>query len=129
MHLALKLFIEVDENFAVGPGRIELLRSVRELGSLLQASKKMGMSYRWAWGRLKKTEEILGIPLLTKCAKGALGRPNNLTPEAEELLEWYSQAEDSLKNVLGRIEADMPESLAGRILPLENETMGTTDPE
>ena len=48
----------------LGQGRVELLRRMAELGSLKKAAESMGMSYRLAWGRLKKMEEALGRPLV-----------------------------------------------------------------
>ena len=43
----------------VGQGRIELLRRMAELGSLKKAAESMDMSYRLAWGRLKKMQKSM----------------------------------------------------------------------
>lgn len=111
MHLVSKLFLAHHGDFILGPGRIRLLREVHELGSLLKASEKMGMSYRWAWGRIKKTEALLGVPLLVKCPRGSQGRPNSLTPEAKELLQWYALVEKDLNAFLRQMEETIPEFL------------------
>ena len=67
----------------LGQGRVELLRRMAELGSLKKAAESMGMSYRLAWGRLKKMEEALGRPLVESGDNRRGGY--SLTPAGEEL--------------------------------------------
>lgn len=43
-----------------------LLRLIDKHGSLKKAAEEMGMSYRAAWGKIKKSEEVLGAPLLVR---------------------------------------------------------------
>lgn len=64
----VKLHIWLEENSGVyfGQGRYELLLLIDELGSLKLAAEKMGISYRGAWGKIKKTEGILGRELIHK---------------------------------------------------------------
>ncbi len=66
----VKVHIWLEENGGVyfGQGRYELLYHIDELGSLKLAAKKMGISYRGAWGKIKKTEEVIGQKLITKDA-------------------------------------------------------------
>ena len=45
----LKIKIEVNDNFNIGPGKIALMESIISCGSISSAAKKMGMSYRKAW--------------------------------------------------------------------------------
>ncbi len=71
----------------MGEGRMKMLKSVKETGSLTTTAKELGMSYRALWGKLKATESALGVPLLDSTkAKGSL-----LTPIAEELLSRYEE--------------------------------------
>ena len=64
----VKLHLWLEENSGVyfGKGRYEILALIDELGSLKLAAEKLGMSYRGAWGKIKKTEEIIGRKLITK---------------------------------------------------------------
>ena len=66
----VKLHIWLEENSGVyfGKGRYEILALIDELGSLKLAAEKLGMSYRGAWGKIKKTEEVIGQKLITKDA-------------------------------------------------------------
>ena len=43
-----------------------MLKKIDELGSLKLASEKLGLSYRGAWGKIKRTEEIIGEKLIYK---------------------------------------------------------------
>ena len=112
MRLAVKVFLSHGGDFVMGPGRLELLRTVKELGSLRKASQKLGMSYRWAWGRLNKAEEQLGFPLLVRTEEPVGGRPMVLTPEAEELILWFAEVDKTLSKALRNVDKTMPAFLA-----------------
>ena len=107
MHLFLKLFVQHKEKYIFGPGRVELLQAVDELGSLRKAAQQVGMSYRWAWGRIKDVEEALNVPLL-------MDDPNNkrrtkvLTPQAKELLQWFLATEHTLQQTMLEAEKSRP---------------------
>ena len=60
------VWFEKDSGVYFGHGRYELLLLINELGSLKLAAEKMGISYRGAWGKIKKTEEVIGQPLIYK---------------------------------------------------------------
>ena len=60
------VWFEKDKGVYFGHGRYELLMLIDELGSLKLASERMGISYRGAWGKIKKTEEVIGKPLIYK---------------------------------------------------------------
>ncbi|HOP64955.1 MAG TPA: LysR family transcriptional regulator [Spirochaetota bacterium] len=62
----IHLWFEKEHGVYFGRGRYELLRLIDELGSLKLAAERIGMSYRGAWGKLKKTEAILGHELIHK---------------------------------------------------------------
>jgi molybdate transport system regulatory protein len=50
----LKIKIEISKNFNIGPGKIKLLESIITNGSISEAAKEMGMSYRKAWKLVKE---------------------------------------------------------------------------
>lgn len=60
------VWFEKDQGVYFGHGRYELLLLISELGSLKLAAEQMGISYRGAWGKIKKTEEVIGKPLIYK---------------------------------------------------------------
>ncbi len=76
MHL--HLWLETDKGLLFGPGRAELLECIERLGSLRKAADDLGMSYRAAWGKIKRTEEALGYKLIDKA--GSYKEGYRLTP-------------------------------------------------
>jgi N-terminal domain of molybdenum-binding protein len=93
MKISAKIFLEDNHSYVLGPGRLALLKATGELGSLHKAAQAMGMSYRWAWGRIRDSEKALGVPLLTQEGDGGRGKPKVLSAEALELLDWYAELE------------------------------------
>lgn len=108
MRLTTKLFLEHNDEFVMGAGRIALLKSIKELGSLRKAAEKAGMSYRWAWGRMNKAEEALGVKLLVRSNEAVGGRPMILTGEALELIEWYAKVQEGIQKTLNCMDESMP---------------------
>lgn len=85
----IKLWLDRDGNVLLGAGQAELLHRVGELGSLKKAAESMNMSYRAAWGRMKRIEASLGIALLV--ATGARRDGYQLTPEGTALVQAFRQ--------------------------------------
>jgi molybdate transport system regulatory protein len=106
----VKLHIWLEENSGVyfGQGRYELLHLIDELGSLKLAAEKMGISYRGAWGKIKKTEEILGRELIHK--------ENNkegykLTEFGKEFMKEFKKFHDDTLKYASKNAAEMLERL------------------
>lgn len=106
----VKFFLMKENDYILGPGRIALLRLVCEQGSLRKAAQEMGMSYRWAWGRIKDAEKALGFPLL-RHGEPTGGNAKTLSREALEIIEWYSRTEAEIARLLQQAEAEQPEFL------------------
>ena len=64
----------------------ELLRAIKLEDSISKAAKKIGISYRKAWGDLKSAEELLGYPIVTKKRGGLDGGCTTLTGKALKLI-------------------------------------------
>ncbi|MCF8298029.1 MAG: LysR family transcriptional regulator [Saprospiraceae bacterium] len=73
----------------LGDGKYRLLRTIEEKGSLKAAADSLGMSYRKAWGDIKKAENLLGYDLTDKHRGGKDGGKSTLTDKAKNLLEAY----------------------------------------
>ena len=43
------LRVTLSDTFYMGPGRADLLEGIAETGSIAEAAKRMGMSYKRAW--------------------------------------------------------------------------------
>ena len=83
---ASKIWLETNEGYVFGPGVYNLLKAIKEKGTLKEASQSLGMSYRYAWGLIKKAEEKLEAPLI-EATKG--GRRGGGSSKITELGEHY----------------------------------------
>ena len=105
MEIKYKLWLETDGRVIFGPGRFELLEAVEECQSLSAAAKKLKMSYRAAWGRLRASEDRLGMPLveLTDNRQGM-----RLTEEARKLKNTFVEFEKKIDGLLEEYQARLP---------------------
>ena len=87
--LRLRVWIEKKNQIYIGIGSTRLLQHIEQLGSLRKAAEALGMSYRRAWGKLKRTEERVGYPLVEK-VKGQ-GQRFTLTPEGAHYMTLFLQ--------------------------------------
>ncbi len=74
-----------------GLGRLRMLESIEENGSIHAAAKELGMSYRAIWGRIKASEERLGEPLLLRNIGGRSGGGSELTDFARQLMQRFKK--------------------------------------
>ncbi|MBU1042206.1 MAG: LysR family transcriptional regulator [Proteobacteria bacterium] len=91
----LHLWLERGGGTVFGMGRLQLLERIDTCGSLKAAAEELGMSYRAAWGKLKASEEALGIALVEKVGGNKSGC--RLTQEGISLAEayrtWFGEVE------------------------------------
>ena len=108
MQLSVQIFLENDDEYVFDPKRRELLLAIDDLGSIRKATRKLKMSYRWAWGSIKDAEKKLGVALLERTDQPMAGRPKMLTPAARDLLSWFVMAEKDIGGALINSAKDLP---------------------
>ena len=92
-----KIWLETDEGYVFGPGVYSLLRKIGEIGTLKGAAEILGMSYRFAWGLLKKAEERLGEPLVESHKGGRSGGGGfEITDVGRRFLKEFSEIERAI---------------------------------
>jgi len=95
-HLAL----QSDENVVLDETDALLLRRISETDSLTEAAKLLGISYRNAWGRIRKVEAKSGKKILETRTGGEAGGSSRLTPEGMSLFREFRRVRKYLFNVL-----------------------------
>lgn len=105
MEIKHKLWLERDGRVIFGPGREGLLRAVEECRSLNAAAKKLKMSYRAAWGRIKASEERLGMKLVEM---DSVKHGMHLTAEAKELMNCFDKLERDIARLLNKANDKLP---------------------
>ncbi len=87
-----KLWLHGEESEGVfGDGKWRLLKEIERQGSLKAAAETLGISYRKAWGDLRKAEQRLGIKFIEKHRGGHDGGETCLTEVGKEWVKGYGR--------------------------------------
>ena len=97
------MMFDEDGNFILGEGRAELLKLIHKKGSIKSASSEMDMSYRHAWGVVKKIEGLAGFKIIETKRGGEKKGGSKLTEKGREMLDEFEelkekQSEEVYKN-------------------------------
>jgi molybdate transport system regulatory protein len=71
------------------PARIALLEQIGLCGSITQAARAAGMSYKGAWDAIDAMNNLSGAPLVERSAGGKGGGGTTLTPRGRQLVDNY----------------------------------------
>ena len=91
----LKVSIVFDSGARIGPGKIKLLQSVRDTGSISAAAREMGMAYKRAWLLLDSINQAFEDPVVAGSPGGRPGGGAALTPFGLMLLERIGKIESA----------------------------------
>ncbi len=100
VRIRYRIWIEIDGEPVLGKGGANLLKAIEEEGSLSAASRKLGVSYVFAWEYLQRINEILGTPVVETRRGGRGGGTAKLTEAGEKLLALYEKAEKTVRETL-----------------------------
>jgi molybdate transport system regulatory protein len=87
------LTIMLDSGARIGAGKIELLASIRETGSIAAAARVMEMDYKRAWLLIDSLNQAFTVPVVERVTGGTGGGGAVLTSFGEDLLERYRRLE------------------------------------
>jgi molybdate transport system regulatory protein len=90
---AIRLRIDLGPSTSVGPGKISLLERIEASGSLSQAARELGISYRRAWLLLDDLNHAFVEPATTTSVGGTGGGGAQLTPFGKALITAYREIE------------------------------------
>lgn len=85
------VWMAVGEERLGGHERFGLLRAIAEQGSITQAAKAVGMSYKGAWNIVEDMNRLGGSPLVERSTGGHGGGSTRLTPRGVGLMERFEQ--------------------------------------
>ena len=86
MEIKAKFWIENKGEVVVGGGKTALLLAVDRLGSIQRTADEFGMSYRHAWGAIKKIEQRAGFKIVDTKIGGRDGGAR-LTPKGRAFVK------------------------------------------
>lgn len=91
MNIRYKVWLEKDDEIIFGIGREELLKAIKETGSILKASEKCGLNYRKALFYIKAMEERTGKKIVETFRGGKKRGGARLTEFGETLLQDFEK--------------------------------------
>ncbi|MGO9946276.1 MAG: winged helix-turn-helix domain-containing protein [Steroidobacteraceae bacterium] len=97
----IRFRIDFAENSNLGPGKIALLEGIKKYGSLSEAARRMGMSYRRAWLLLDSINSSFDVPATVNSVGGHGGGGAEVTSFGVLLIERYRHVERKLNDVAG----------------------------
>jgi molybdate transport system regulatory protein len=89
----LTLRIDFDDDRAIGPGKIKLLELIDRHGSISEAGRQMGMSYRRAWLLVDNLNHCFRGPVVTSQTGGQHGGGASLTAFGHSVVQHYREVE------------------------------------
>ncbi|WP_020226996.1 TOBE domain-containing protein [Acidovorax sp. MR-S7] len=90
--------------------RIDILRQIAQGGSISQAARAVGVSYKAAWQALDTLTNLAGVPLVARAVGGVGGGGARLTPAGHELLA----AADAMRQARAAVAAGLRQGDAAR---------------
>jgi molybdate transport system regulatory protein len=91
--LRLTLRVDFGSGRSLGPGKIRLLEAIAKTGSISQAGRKLGMSYRRAWLLVDDMNNCFRDPVIEAQPGGAHGGGATLTAFGQKLVDRYRAVE------------------------------------
>ncbi|MDO5605725.1 MAG: LysR family transcriptional regulator [Paracoccus sp. (in: a-proteobacteria)] len=91
----LQIRLYLDARNWLGPGKADLLELIAETGSISEAGRRMGMSYKRAWTLVTSLNAMFAAPLVARERGGAGGGGACLTPEGARVLDLFRRIEQS----------------------------------
>ena len=106
MHYSYRLYLNASGKRVLGKGGAQILEAIDEYGSIVGASRKLRMSYKFVWDYLTRMRKRLKEPIIlthrggTGRGKKKGGGGTTLTPLAKTLLKEYRSTEALVNHAL-----------------------------
>ena len=94
----LSIRIDLDTDGRIGPGKIQLLETIRTCGSISAAGRAMNMSYKRAWDLVDDINRICRRAAVERQKGGKDGGGAILTPFGLSLVTRYRKIERSMES-------------------------------
>ncbi len=90
---SLSIRVDLETGLRIGPGKIALLESIAETGSISAAGRALGMSYKRAWDLVSELNRGCGQRVVATSPGGAQGGGTSLTEAGHLLVRLYRDIE------------------------------------
>ncbi|MBK5930407.1 TOBE domain-containing protein [Halochromatium salexigens] len=108
-----ELWLSVGEVAFLGEARIGLLEQIGERGSITQAAKAAGISYKAAWDAVDAMNNLAPMPVVATATGGRGGGGARLTDEGHRLIAAYRTLSAEYRRFLDSVNATLGDREAG----------------
>ena len=108
----LRLYLNHDR--PLGPGKIQVLESIRDGGSISEAARGMKMSYRSAWLLVNSMNSLFRKPVVNTTLGGRGGGSATLTDLGADVIRRYRSMERATRRTIAKDLAALERSLRSR---------------
>ena len=91
-----KVWLNLRGTFLMGPNYLRFLQAVDRSGTIREAGKVVGWSYRTCLNRIRRMEAALGTPVLATSRGGRAHGGARLTPVARRLVRVFAAWRDAM---------------------------------
>lgn len=93
--------------------RMDILRLIGVTGSISQAAREAGVSYKAAWQAIHTLTNLAGVALVDRAVGGSGGGGAALTAAGVQLLDAARQMDSARRDVLARFSGGAAEAVSG----------------
>ena len=93
----------IDDNSSLALDQIRLLTAIDETGSISAAAKKLSLSYKTAWERLERLNNLSPQPLVNRSAGGSQGGGSQLTPYGKRIILGFSELQQEHTEFINKL--------------------------
>jgi len=86
--------------------RLDILRRIGETGSISEAARQAGVSYKGAWQAIDTLSNLAGLPLLERSVGGSGGGGAQLTESGKQLIAAAAQLSAAKAQILKNLRRD-----------------------
>lgn len=92
-NIRARLWVSGPQGGYLGVGKVLLLEAIADKGSISQAAKSIGMSYKRAWQLVEELNVLCDTPMVVTETGGAHGGGTRLTERGEQAVHQYRELE------------------------------------
>ena len=101
--------------------RLQVLRALGACGSISQAAREVGVSYKAAWQAIDTLSNLAGVPVVQKSVGGAGGGGAKLTEAGQDLLRAAQAMEQVRGAVMQQLQSQAPLPSLGMQTSMRNQ--------
>lgn len=97
-----KVWLEKNGVTVIGEGRLAILQAIDHYGSLTEAAKETGISYRRIRGAIREMESAVGKPLVQTARGGQFGGGAKITVDGYEMIDRFKKVMEGSQETVNR---------------------------